>query len=111
MKTTINTAFSELKQYLYNYSEEAINIKINCLNNCSKHKLNSVNQIKEYHNQLLFLISYAENEDVLNLAEKEKDYIIRALKKHRSRRRDAASELGISERTLYRKIKEYDIED
>lgn len=71
MKTTINTAFSELKQYLYNYSEEAINIKINCLNNCSKHKLNSVNQIKEYHNQLLFLISYAENEDVLNLAEKE----------------------------------------
>ncbi|MBK9483124.1 MAG: helix-turn-helix domain-containing protein [Bacteroidetes bacterium] len=50
-------------------------------------------------------------EETLNLAEKEKDYIIRALKKHRSRRRDAASELGISERTLYRKIKEYDIED
>jgi DNA-binding NtrC family response regulator len=50
-------------------------------------------------------------EEVLNLAEKEKEYIVRALRKHRSRRRDAASELGISERTLYRKIKEYDIED
>lgn len=50
-------------------------------------------------------------EESLNLAENEKDFIIRALKKHRSRRRDAASELGISERTLYRKIKEYDIEE
>jgi len=50
-------------------------------------------------------------EESLNLADNEKEYIIKALKKHRSRRRDAASELGISERTLYRKIKEYDIED
>lgn len=50
-------------------------------------------------------------EESLNLAENEKDFIVRALKKHRSRRRDAASELGISERTLYRKIKEYDIEE
>jgi DNA-binding NtrC family response regulator len=50
-------------------------------------------------------------EETLNLAENEKDYIVKALKKHRSRRKDAASELGISERTLYRKIKEYDIEE
>lgn len=50
-------------------------------------------------------------EESLNLADSEKDYIIKALKKHRGRRRDAALELGISERTLYRKIKEYDIED
>jgi transcriptional regulator with PAS, ATPase and Fis domain len=50
-------------------------------------------------------------EETLNIAEKEKELIIKALKKHRSKRRDAASELGISERTLYRKIKEYDIED
>ena len=52
-----------------------------------------------------------EVEEVLNIAENEKELIVKALKKHRSRRRDAASELGISERTLYRKIKEYDIED
>lgn len=50
-------------------------------------------------------------EEVLNLADREREYIIKALKKHRGRRRDAASELGISERTLYRKIKEYDIEE
>lgn len=50
-------------------------------------------------------------EETLNLADKEKEFIVKALKKHRGRRRDAALELGISERTLYRKIKEYDIEE
>ena len=50
-------------------------------------------------------------EESLNLADTEKEFIIKALKKHRGRRRDAASELGISERTLYRKIKEYDIDE
>jgi len=50
-------------------------------------------------------------EESLNLAEREKEFIVKALKKHRGRRRDAAQELGISERTLYRKIKEYDIEE
>jgi DNA-binding NtrC family response regulator len=50
-------------------------------------------------------------EETLNISEKEKELIIKALKKHRNRRRDASAELGISERTLYRKIKEYDIEE
>lgn len=50
-------------------------------------------------------------EETLFLADREKEYITKALKKHKSRRRDAAAELGISERTLYRKIKEYDIKE
>jgi DNA-binding NtrC family response regulator len=50
-------------------------------------------------------------EESLNLSDHEKTYIQKALKKHRGKRRDAAAELGISERTLYRKIKEYDLED
>lgn len=50
-------------------------------------------------------------EESLLLADREKEFIIKALKKHKGRRRDAASELGISERTLYRKIKEYDISE
>jgi transcriptional regulator with PAS, ATPase and Fis domain len=54
--------------------------------------------------------AHVEVEEVYNLADMEKDMIKRALKKHKDRRRDAAVELGISERTLYRKIKEYDIE-
>jgi transcriptional regulator with PAS, ATPase and Fis domain len=48
-------------------------------------------------------------EESLALSDREKDVIAKALKKHKGRRRDAAVELGISERTLYRKIKEYDI--
>jgi len=50
-----------------------------------------------------------EVEESLSLEEKTKELILKALKKHKGRRKDAADELGISERTLYRKIKEYDI--
>jgi transcriptional regulator with PAS, ATPase and Fis domain len=45
----------------------------------------------------------------LSLIENEKELIRRALRKHAGRRKDAANDLGISERTLYRKIKEYDM--
>lgn len=50
-------------------------------------------------------------EESLSIMDKEKELIIKALKKHRGKRKDAAADLGISERTLYRKLKEYDIED
>ncbi len=52
-----------------------------------------------------------EVEESLSIAEKEKELIIKALKKHKGRRKDAARDLGISERTLYRKIKEYGIQE
>jgi transcriptional regulator with PAS, ATPase and Fis domain len=48
-----------------------------------------------------------EVEEVLSLQDSEKELIRKALSKHRNRRKYAALELGISERTLYRKIKEY----
>jgi len=48
-------------------------------------------------------------EESLSIADKEKELIIKALKKHKGRRKNAARELGISDRTLYRKIKEYNI--
>ncbi len=50
-----------------------------------------------------------EGEESLSLEENEKALIRKALEKHRGRRKDAALELGISERTLYRKIKQYEI--
>jgi transcriptional regulator with PAS, ATPase and Fis domain len=50
-----------------------------------------------------------EVEESLSLSQTEKDLIRKALQKHRNRRKYAAQELGISERTLYRKIKEYDL--
>jgi DNA-binding NtrC family response regulator len=54
---------------------------------------------------------HVEVEETLNIMDKEKELIIKALKKHKGKRKDAALDLGISERTLYRKLKEYDIED
>lgn len=48
-------------------------------------------------------------EESLLLVDKEIEFIKKALAKHNGKRKNAAKELGISERTLYRKIKEYDI--
>ncbi|HPQ21504.1 MAG TPA: sigma-54 dependent transcriptional regulator [Saprospiraceae bacterium] len=50
-------------------------------------------------------------EESLSLEDMEKDMIKKALKKFKGRRKDAAQELGISERTLYRKLKQYDLEE
>jgi transcriptional regulator with PAS, ATPase and Fis domain len=49
-------------------------------------------------------------EESLSLSDKEVEMIMKALEKYNGKRKMAASELGISERTLYRKIKEYGIE-
>ncbi len=55
-------------------------------------------------------VEHTEVEESLSLEEKERELIKKALQKHRGRRRMAAQELGISERTLYRKIKEWNID-
>ncbi len=54
---------------------------------------------------------HEEVEESLNIMDVEKELILKALKKHRGKRKDAAADLGISERTLYRKLKEYDIKE
>jgi transcriptional regulator with PAS, ATPase and Fis domain len=54
--------------------------------------------------------SVENTEESLSLIDMEKDMIEKALEKHQGKRKNAALDLGISERTLYRKIKEYDIE-
>ena len=52
---------------------------------------------------------HIEVEESLSLEEQEKELIFRALEKYNGKRKYAANELGISERTLYRKIKEYNL--
>ena len=57
--------------------------------------------------------SFAEEvveEETLSIQDKELELIIKALERNNGRRKAAAKELGISERTLYRKIKQYDLE-
>ena len=58
-------------------------------------------------------VDYAQMEEVdenLSIEDMERDLIKKALKKHKGRRKDAARDLGISERTLYRKIKQYELQ-
>ncbi len=76
----------------------------------------SDNQLSTSNNDMIISdrnsnINTIEVEESLSIVEKEKELIEKALKKHRGRRKNAAKELGISERTLYRKIKEYELED
>ena len=51
-----------------------------------------------------------EEEESLSLEKQEKEMILKALNKNRNKRKYAAQDLGISERTLYRKIKQYEID-
>lgn len=51
-----------------------------------------------------------EENDTMSLEDVEKDMIKKALERHNGRRKNAAADLKISERTLYRKIKEYNLE-
>ncbi len=68
-----------------------------------------VNTHSHHGNEPVFTPHEEEVEESLSLVEKESDMIRKALKKHKGKRKLAANELGISERTLYRKIKELDL--
>jgi transcriptional regulator with PAS, ATPase and Fis domain len=72
------------------------------------HKNNE--DLDEYEDESIEDIIHEEDDNSLSLEKKEKEMIIRALHKHNNKRKYAASDLGISERTLYRKIKQYDID-
>lgn len=65
--------------------------------------------IQNNPNDFNFAHDAEEVEESLSLVDKESDLIKKALKKHKGKRKFAAQELGISERTLYRKIKELDL--
>ena len=68
--------------------------------------------VLDYENTQDADIEYVQEKtpaDNLSLQDKENEVIIKALQKYNGKRKDAAKELGISERTLYRKIKEYNI--
>lgn len=56
-------------------------------------------------------ITHEAEDDSLSIVKKEKELIMRALRKNNNKRKYAARDLGISERTLYRKIKEYELEE
>lgn len=72
-------------------------------------KSNSSNE-DDYEDDAIEDIIHEEDDNSLSLEKKEKEMILRALRKHNNKRKYAANDLGISERTLYRKIKQYEID-
>lgn len=63
------------------------------------------------NNKIEDILHVTESDESLSIEKKEKELIIRALKKNNNKRKYAARDLGISERTLYRKIKQYELEN
>jgi transcriptional regulator with PAS, ATPase and Fis domain len=100
MKNDLN----ELKKITHNLINESSN---KSLENSS---LDIFNDIKENEKDETYKNEQTiEIEETLSLMQQEKKLIIKALNKHKDRRKDAAKELGISERTLYRKLKEFEL--
>jgi transcriptional regulator with PAS, ATPase and Fis domain len=117
---------NELKQFVWNatngntqnttldFSDVALsNLKPSISDNSAV--LKSIENNNESINPTI-IINQPEDYEVknieqnLSLEEMERNLIIKALDKHKHKRKDAALDLGISERTLYRKIKEYELE-
>ena len=91
--------------YEINSKKEVVKNKIIDLD---KKEINTVDQEKiddKYH-----FAEEIKEEETLSIHDKELELIIKALERNRGKRKPAADELGISERTLYRKIKQHDIE-
>lgn len=85
--------------------------ELSTINNNSGFTTAATQPVILHHDASVDIQHHEDVEESLSIMDKEKELIIKALKKHRGKRRDASLDLGISERTLYRKLKEYDIED
>lgn len=106
---SVNTASAYARDMLQDYHQPAHN------EYQPTHSVAPMHQPVLSHKQPVILhddIHHHEDvEESLNIMDKEKELIIKALKKHKGKRKDASADLGISERTLYRKLKEYDIDE
>ena len=94
---------TELKKITYNLMIDSPEESI------EKNNLNVFSEIEEKSKEIKNKDKTIEIQESLSLIEQEKKLIIMALNKHKDRRKDAAKELGISERTLYRKLKEFEL--
>jgi transcriptional regulator with PAS, ATPase and Fis domain len=70
---------------------------------------NKEERYQENEDSYLFAETIEEEEEILRLEQKEIEMIKKSLEKNKGKRKAAADELGISERTLYRKIKQFDL--
>ncbi len=113
--------FNDLKQFVFDVTKNQVNGSVHLENQIQNPKFQIPNSSQPViisqpnSNQPVVMDTKGFNEsetieESLSLIDKEKELIVKALKKHRNKRKNAADDLGISERTLYRKIKEYGID-
>jgi DNA-binding NtrC family response regulator len=97
------------QEFIQNNEELIDNLfEKNSFSNTGRNRL--IIQPPEHHGETLELEEERRVDESLSLEDKEVEMIKKALIKNKRKRKKAAQELGISERTLYRKIKQYDIE-
>lgn len=101
----INQLYNEVNPSNQLYSREGSGVTPTIIHNPA---VNSTTTPSNYVS--LDTLDAEEVEESLSLVEKESDLIKKALKKHKGKRKAAAQELGISERTLYRKIKDLNLD-
>lgn len=77
----------------------------------SRERVVDLDRYSEARSEIEDVEHISEEEESFSLEDQEKDLIIKALRKNNNKRKYAAQALGISERTLYRKIKQYDIDE
>lgn len=75
------------------------------------HERDMAQDAQDYEENAIEDVVHEEDDTSLSIEKKEKELILKALKKHNNKRKYAAMDLGISERTLYRKIKQYEISE
>ncbi len=98
-------AFSETKLLSQSAQQHSPNLPIH-------QEIPNFVEIDDYETEEIEDIAHeTADEESLSLEHKEKEMIVKALLKNNGKRKNAAQALGISERTLYRKIKQYDIEE
>lgn len=119
IKNRSNEEFSNQEKNLINrvYASETSQQNSNSLlyfENGGNQNYNRDNPVRESEDEYEDIedIEIEESKtDSLSLQNNERELIVKALEKHKGRRNKAASELGISQRTLYRKIKQYNLEE
>lgn len=100
----INKLYNEVNPSNQLYSREGSGVTPTIIHNPAVNSTTPSNYVS------LDTLDAEEVEESLSLVEKESDLIKKALKKHKGKRKAAAQELGISERTLYRKIKDLNLD-
>lgn len=117
--TQVQETNKSLIQRIYGQNDEAQNKQISQINRSiplnehvssttKNHQTELINDEDENEDNYL-IAETIDDEETLKLEEKEIQLIKKALERNSGKRKAAADELGISERTLYRKIKQYDL--